>query len=96
MINCEKTLLERYCRIGVPIKIIKVFDQAGVKLNKIEEKNQINYNEENLDDLSRYIEEGKIGDKDGKVWRMVENPGAPCDVKISEESQKILAKILLK
>lgn len=96
MINCEKTLLERYCRMGVPTEIIKAFNQAGVKLNEIEEKNQINYNEENLEDLSRHIEEGKEKNSDGKVWRMGENTGVPCDVKISEESRKILAKTLLK
>ena len=39
MINCDNALLERYCRIGVPTEIIKVFDLAGVELNKIEEKN---------------------------------------------------------
>ncbi len=38
MINCDNALLERYCRIGVPTEIIKVFDLAGDALNKIEEK----------------------------------------------------------
>ena len=36
IINCDKNLLTRYCRIGVPIKIIKIFDIAG---NKFESKN---------------------------------------------------------
>lgn len=93
MINCENALLERYCRIGVPTEIIKIFDVAGSKLNEIE---QINYDDENLDDVRKHIEERKIGDKDGKVWRMVENSGVPCEVKITEESRKTLAKILLK
>ena len=37
IINCDNDLLERYCRIGVPTEIIKVFDLAGVELNKTEE-----------------------------------------------------------
>lgn len=40
MINCDTSLLERYCRIGVPTEIIKVFDLAGAKLNEIEEKSR--------------------------------------------------------
>ena len=38
IINCDRVLLERYCRIGIPTEIIKVFDEAGIKLNKIKEK----------------------------------------------------------
>ena len=37
-INCDKDLLERYCRVGVPTEIIKVFDMAGNKLNEFETK----------------------------------------------------------
>ena len=36
MINCDNALLERYCRVGVPLEIIEVFALAGVELNKIE------------------------------------------------------------
>ena len=47
-INCEKSLLERYFRIGVPTKIIKIFDDAGAKLNEIEANQieQLNYDNE--------------------------------------------------
>ena len=38
IINCDNSLLERYCRIGLPTEIIKAFDLAGAKLNEIEEK----------------------------------------------------------
>lgn len=38
MINCDNTLLERYFRMGLPTKIAKVFDAAGVELNKVESK----------------------------------------------------------
>ena len=57
MINCDNDLLLRYCRIGVPTEIIKVFDAAGVKLNEIEikEDEQINFNKENREDIRRHI-----------------------------------------
>lgn len=96
MINCEKDLLERYCRMGVSTKIIKVFDLAGTKLNEIDQKEQINYDDANLEDLSRHIEEVKIKNSEGKVWRMVENSGVSSEVEVTEKSMKILAKTLLK
>lgn len=94
MINCDNALLERYCRIGVPTEIINVFDNAGKKLNEIEEEH-ISYDDENLEDLSRHIEMGNTSN-DGKVWRMIENPSVPCDVKVTKRSLKILAKTILK
>lgn len=39
IINCDKDLLARYCRMGVSRKIIKVFDIAGNKLNELDLKN---------------------------------------------------------
>lgn len=38
----------------------------------------------------------KKENSDEKVWRMVENSVAPCEVKVTEKSGKILAKTLLK
>ena len=39
IINCDRDLLARYCRMGVPKELIEVFDIAGNKL--IEEKGKI-------------------------------------------------------
>lgn len=58
--------------------------------------NDIQYNEENIENVRRHIEKRNIDGKDGKVWGIIENPGVPCDVEITEESRKILAKRLLK
>lgn len=55
-----------------------------------------NYNSENIQNVRRHIEKRNIGEKDGKVCGMIENPGVPCDVEITEESRKILAKSLFK
>ena len=95
-INCDISLLERYFRIGVPIEILNIFDLAGTKLNENDEIKQLNYDYENIKSLKNDIEKRKIGDKDGKAFKMLEKTGSPCDVKITEKSRKILAKTLLK
>jgi hypothetical protein len=48
IINCERSLLERYFRVGTPTKIIKIFDDAGAKLNETEANQieQLNYDNE--------------------------------------------------
>ena len=60
------------------------------------DNNRILYDEENIKDVERHIKENKIIDENGRVFRMLENPGTPCDVKITEKSRKILTKTLLK
>lgn len=55
-----------------------------------------NYNSENIQNVKRQIDERNVDNEDGKMYRMTENPGAPCDVEITEESRKILAKNLFK
>lgn len=35
IVNCDRKLLERYFRIGLPTKIVNVFDDAAFKLNEV-------------------------------------------------------------
>ena len=38
ILNCDRHKLERYCRLGIPKELIKIFDEAAIKFNE----NQIN------------------------------------------------------
>jgi len=40
ILNCERYKLERYCRLGIPKEIIKIFDKAALKFNKNEIKDE--------------------------------------------------------
>lgn len=66
-------------------------------LSKQQEKEiEINFDEENIEEIRKAIKEDKIVEKQGREWRMVESPGCPCEVKISKKSRKILVKSLIK
>lgn len=77
-------------------EIISAMSILFCLLSKKFNNSEIHFNEENLEDVRKYIEESNIVDKDGKVWRMIESSSSLCDVKITEESRKILVKTLLK
>lgn len=58
IVNCSIERLERYCRLGISKKVVKIFDVAGKILDKI--ANEIDC--ENLDasDLRQYIDEEEL------------------------------------
>ena len=34
ILNCDRYKLERYCRLGIPKELIKIFDEAAKKFNE--------------------------------------------------------------
>ena len=59
----------------------------------IKQRIEENYNDANLQDLQKWIDEGNCP----KVsYRLVDKGPAPCKVKVSKKSQQNLAKVILK
>ena len=52
-----------------------------------------NYNDVNLADLDKSIEQGNVKHTS---YRLVDKGSAPCKVKISKKSQELCAKVVLK
>ena len=40
ILNCELYILERYCRLGIPKELIKIFDEAAIIFNENEIKDE--------------------------------------------------------
>ena len=59
----------------------------------IKQRIEKNYNDANLMDLDKNIQKGT---QQQVLYRMVNVGPAPCKVKVSEKSQEICAKIILK
>lgn len=67
IIDCDMAQLERYCRIGIPTEVAKVFDEAGTKLNEIEIQaiNDAKYNRNSSRDVETFkknnlLDEGTV------------------------------------
>ena len=60
-------------------------------INKLRE----NYNDENLKDVEKHIEE-QSKKPTGPVYIMVQKHTGPTEVKVSEKSREICAKVILK
>lgn len=58
--------------------------------------NQIVYDQANIDEVRKHIQEGRFGPEDGKVWGMVERTSGECKVTITEESRNICVRSLTK
>ena len=59
----------------------------------IKQRIEENYNDANLQDLQKWIDEVK---PQQTSYRLIDKGPAPCKVKVSKKSQRNLAKVILK
>jgi len=59
----------------------------------IKQRIEENYNDANLKDLQKWIDEGT---HQQTSYRLVDKGPAPCKVKVSKKSRQNLAKVILK
>lgn len=98
LVKSDKQTLERYFRIGLPKEIINVFEKSAKILNQIKEQEKLNdssFDENNIINLRRTIQENKSINCDGKAFRMVEST-SPVKVKVNKKSRKNCVQSLLK
>ena len=94
----DNEMLERYFRIGLPKEIINVFEKSASILKGIEDQEKIedlNYDENNIKEIKKAIQENKAVNAYGKTFRMVESTGS-VKVKVKKSSMVKYAKSLLK
>lgn len=96
-INRVNKTISYYLMSATDIKYLVVLMNDIPKSKTTFLKSDVNVQElnEKHDAIRKQFLEKKEN-SDEKVWRMVENPVAPCEVKVTEKSGKILAKTLLK
>lgn len=89
MIINNSNILERYFRIGLPIKLVKVLEKAALILNEIEAQNKLidNY-DQMIGAIKRTLEENDAVTEHGENFRMVQATG-PVEVKIKKKSRDL-------
>lgn len=75
--------------------MIKLYGVKFIKQDKrlIKQRSEESYNDENLQDLQKWINEGKFQQSS---YRLIDKGSEPCKVKVSKKSMAICAKTLLK
>jgi len=78
--------------------MLEQIDNAKDKGQLLEMRNGLtNYGTVNIADVRNSLEQRRNNrDRSPKVYRLVMNPGRPCEPNISDESRRICAQALIK